>query len=515
MLEGRAREDEGMDDRHCHARGGPIGEGPHCSARGRAVDVDLVAELRVEHRDAARVPPVEERDVGQQAAAEDRVDRGPVVTALRRAAPHPDAIRDLVTCLRQGSVDDSCPATKPYPLSYNEADFDSGATSGLVNSRGTLTLADGELPSFAYTDPHASVPVLGSAVDGSGAYSYGTWTSPAYRLAFPFTEVVSSWNARTSPGTWIQMEVQPQLDDGDWAEWYVLGRWSLDDADFHRTSEGRQEDGAGFVSTDTWFAKDRPALAYRLRLTICRRVGLSAVQAPVSVSRLSSVASNLRNQRSTFPSATSMNGQAIDLGLTPYSQEVHHGHYPEFDNGGEAWCSPSSSAMVVRYWQERTGAPYAPTTAETAWVTPRVDPEVDYTARFVYDYRYQGAGNWPFNTAYAAERGLVADVTQLHDLSEAEPFIRAGIPLVASVAWAANQLDTAIKSTNGHLVVIGGFTGTGDVVAYDPASTTNADVRHVYDREQFERAWIPASGGIVYVIRPSDWATPSLTAHND
>ena len=33
-------------------------------------------------------------------------------------------------------------------------------------------------------------------------------------------------------------------------------------------------------------------------------------------------------------------------------------------------------------------------------------------------------------------------------------------------------------------------------------------------REQFERAWIPASGGIVYVDRPAGWPTPSLTRNN-
>jgi hypothetical protein len=52
------------------------------------------------------------------------------------------------------------------------------------------------------------------------------------------------------------------------------------------------------------------------------------------------------------------------------------------------------------------------------------------------------------------------------------------------------------------------------VIAYDPASDNDGLVRHVYDREQFERAWIPASGGIVYVIRPAGWTTPSLTANN-
>jgi hypothetical protein len=171
--------------------------------------------------------------------------------------------------------------------------------------------------------------------------------------------------------------------------------------------------------------------------------------------------------------------------------------------------------MVVRYWTRETGNQYAPTASETSWVDPAfADPEVDYAARYVYDYHYQGAGNWPFNTAYAAERGLVSDVTQLHNLREAEPFIADGIPLVASVAWNSNKLDGGIKSTNGHLMVIGGFTATGDVIAYDPASPDNGAVRHVYDRRQFEKAWIPASGGIVYVDRPAGWATPDLTANN-
>ncbi len=109
-----------------------------------------------------------------------------------------------------------------------------------------------------------------------------------------------------------------------------------------------------------------------------------------------------------------------------------------------------------------------------------------------------------------------SSATQLHNLREAEPFIRAGIPLVASIAFTSNKLDGAdIKSKNGHLAVIEGFSADGSkVIVNDPASATDADVEHVYDREQFERAWISASGGIVYVIRPAGWATPPLTANN-
>jgi hypothetical protein len=177
--------------------------------------------------------------------------------------------------------------------------------------------------------------------------------------------------------------------------------------------------------------------------------------------------------------------------------------------------------MVVAYWTQKTGYNYSPTPPEYSWVTaalpspPHQDPWVDFTAREVYDYHYNGAGNWPFNAAYAASRGLVGDVTQLHNLAEAEPFLKAGIPLVASVAWNSNKLDGGIKSTNGHLLVIEGFSADGTkVIVNDPASTDDSAVKHFYDREQFERAWIPASGGIVYLIRPVGWPTPSLTANN-
>ena len=401
-------------------------------------------------------------------------------------------------------------ALQPYPLNFQTVDFTSGSLDGLAYQGGTLKLAGNGAGTFDYTDPFSAVTVLGQHVDGSGSYAFGTWTSPVYPMNFAFNELVSSWNSKTTPGTFIQSEVKPQLNNGHWAKWYILGRWTYNDSSFHRTSVGGQGDADGFVSIDTFFTKDHPAVAYQLRLTIFRRTDMPDAQ--VSVSRYSAVASNLTNQQGTFPSATTMNGQTIDLNLPRFSQETHHGEYPEFDNGGEAWCSPTSSAMVVRFW----GSQYAPTSAETAWVDPAfADPEVDYTARFVYDYHYQGAGNWPFNTAYAAERGLVSDVTQLHNLREAEPFIKAGIPLVASVAWEPNKLDGGIKSTNGHLMVIGGFMGNGDVIAYDPASPDNPAVRHVYNREQFEKAWIPASGGIVYVDRPAGHYTPSLTANNN
>ena len=151
-----------------------------------------------------------------------------------------------------------------------------------------------------------------------------------------------------------------------------------------------------------------------------------------------------------------------------------------------------------------------PRPASYAWVAEgHTDPWVDYAARMTFDHDYDGTGNWPFNTAYAAPLAGKAFVTRLRDLREAERFIKAGIPLVASVTFGSGELDGApISSTAGHLLVIAGFTTTGDVVVNDPAASTRAGVRRTYDRAQFERAWLPTSGGLVYVIRDAAHPLP-------
>jgi hypothetical protein len=198
-------------------------------------------------------------------------------------------------------------------------------------------------------------------------------------------------------------------------------------------------------------------------------------------------------------------GAGIELAVPSYSQSIHAGEYPEYDNGGASWCSPTSTAMVIAYWG--TG----PTAADCAWVDPGYeDPWVDHAARFTYDHGYGGAGNWAFNTAYAAQFGLDAFVTRLRSLREAEAFLQAGMPLVASIVAGPGELDgfRLEQGTAGHLVVIVGFTSTGDPVVNDPAAAANAAVRRTYDRGQFERAWLGGSGGVVYVISPPGTPLP-------
>jgi hypothetical protein len=160
--------------------------------------------------------------------------------------------------------------------------------------------------------------------------------------------------------------------------------------------------------------------------------------------------------------------------------------------GGRGWCSPTAVAMVLAH----AGA-LPPTT------------DIPAAAHEVFDPAYDGTGNWSFNAAWAATLSGHAFVTRLHDLRDAERFVDAGIPLVASVAYPPGALRGApTRGTDGHLLVIRGFTATGDVVTNDPGAPSERSVRRTYDRAALERAWLDGSGGTVYVIHRDDHPLP-------
>jgi hypothetical protein len=111
-----------------------------------------------------------------------------------------------------------------------------------------------------------------------------------------------------------------------------------------------------------------------------------------------------------------------------------------------------------------------------------------------------------------------AFVTRFASLRDVERFIAAGIPVITSVSFRTGELRNApIGGTNGHLLVVVGFTESGDVVVNDPAADPRQDeqVRRVYDRGQFEDVWLRrgtsagGSGGLAYVVRDADHSLPA------
>lgn len=382
----------------------------------------------------------------------------------------------------------------PAPRHILYEDFDSAAEFASGSFDGTTATPDG----LRITDPAGQRDYTDPFGDGSTtAYDYATWTSPLVTPDFNYTELIASWDAATPGDSWIEVQVRGKADTGQVSKWYVLGRWTAGDENLHRTSVSGQGDELATVLVDTFAASNDHSFAnWQLRIELYRAAGTDVTP---TVSSVGAMASNLPDDKKV-PVSPSGGAEGIVLDVPAYSQETHIGEYPQWDGGGEAWCSPTSTAMVLDFWG------MGPTPEDTDWVDPAYqDPQVDHAARYVYDYRYDGAGNWPYNTAYATTHGLEGFVTRLRSLTEAEQFIKAGIPLVVSMSFKKGDLDGAGYGTNGHLMVIVGFDENGDVVVNDPAShliPSNDEVRFTYKREQFENAWVPHSGGVAYVIHP-------------
>lgn len=378
------------------------------------------------------------------------------------------------------------------------ADFDDGTHDGTTVLDGCLVL-ENAVDVREYADPHRDGP--------PETFEQARWVSPEVDPGFAVTELVASWNASTPEGTWLEVEVAGTAEDGTRSKWYVMGRWAETDVDIMPTSVRGQGDPFADVAADLLTTRaGRTLSSYQLRITLLRRPGLSATPAV----RLAGVMASQVPMGVPVPASPSGGAEGMEIDVPAYSQEIHLGEYPQWDGGGEAWCSPTSTSMILAHWG------VGPSPADYSWVDERYqDRWVDHAARHTYDYSYDGAGNWSFNTAYAARFGMVAFVTRLRSLTEVEAFIKVGIPLVVSVSFREHELEGAGYDTHGHLLTVIGFTEDGDVISNDPAShmlASNEEVRTVYGREQFENAWLPTSGGIVYVIHPPGVPLPTPPA---
>ena len=355
---------------------------------------------------------------------------------------------------------------------------------------GVRLAADGDLeldPASATggNDPYGPGGYCGRDFYNGGSFLVGEALSPVALVPLTVTQAIASWNTDTPPGTWIETQVRAQLG-GRWTKWYIMGVWAADGSTVERHSVALQGDADAYVAVDTLVLLNEtdPLSAYQLKVRLfsvdgsavptVRNVSLAASEPPATPDALE-------------PGVPTRWDRVLQV--PECSQMV----YPE---GGPVWCSPTSTAMVLAYWSDSSGP---------------CEPRVRDAVAGVYDWLYDGHGNWPFNTAYAATFSIDGYVARLTSLAQAEEWIGAGVPVITSLAWGSGELDGApLAWSNGHLMVLVGFDADGDPILNDPAASTDAAVQRTYIREQFESLWLKHTSGTVYLIYPPDWTVPDL-----
>jgi hypothetical protein len=309
----------------------------------------------------------------------------------------------------------------------------------------------------------------------------GTLVAAPALVEQAFVEAIPSWQAEAPGGSTLEIYLRA-LVDGRWTRWWNMGVWSGDPR--RRFSVEGQEDTDGKVATDTLSLR-QPAEALQWRAVLRRGAN---DQSP-----------SLRG----FAVMTSPAGSSTGVDQPPAVAPLDVPLVSQMEAGerGPDLCSAAALTMALQYWYARTHdgrlAPFVAPDATERLTTPGV-----------YDRVYDGAGNWAFNTAFAASLGLEAYVARLNTLAEVAAWTAAGVPVIASIAWGPGDLDDApIVRSAGHLVVVVGVTPDGDVVVNEPRADTRRrePVRRVYRRAQFKRAWQGKGRGTVYLIYPPGW----------
>jgi hypothetical protein len=331
--------------------------------------------------------------------------------------------------------------------------------------------AGGSVPRVLLAEPRETYPRNGS------------WTSPETPAAMPFTEMIPSWNAATPETTGVILEARTRdAGTGEWSPWLYYGQWGRTPTSPRR----RLGFDGGVVHVDVLRLR-QPADAFQVR---ARLYAFNFDQAVVpalrrvAVSYSGVVADAALRAELVGPSVPAPAGWARDLGVAFVTQQDG----PEGIRG--SICSPTSVTMVTGHW----GA--ARPLAENAAA--------------IHDPDHGIFGNWSRATQRAAELGLDAWVTRMRSWDQVRAAIADGTPVIASIRFTPEEMPSAVfEQSNGHLIVIRGFTETGDVIVNDPASRERGDGA-VYPAEELARAWFD-KGGVTYVIRPAKRDAPVET----
>ncbi len=306
--------------------------------------------------------------------------------------------------------------------------------------------------------------------DARGYVAPGAITSQPIATAFPFDSVILSWNVLAPDRTGAVIEIRARSAGGAWTEWYQVARWGKLSPP---TPRGHRRDAAGQINQDTLELKSK-ATAFQYRVSL-----LTEDSTVTPVLKLIAACYADVDSQGAIPVFTAPG----DSPGTPWVRDLP---VPFRSQRGEdaaiagRICSPTSVAMVMEY--HGVSVP-----------TSVVAAQAHDTLNDIY-------GNWPFNTAAAASHGFEAYVTRFAGFEPIQEEIARGYPVIISIRFKPGELSGApLENSDGHLLVIRGFTKDGDVIVNDPAGRTESEGHVVYRRHELLRAW---KNGVAYIIHP-------------
>lgn len=302
--------------------------------------------------------------------------------------------------------------------------------------------------------------------------------SPIFKSKFPFNEIILCWNcfAGDSSGLAISISVSPDsLNWYDFAyqDWRIESNIGAIDED---TLPRKKISGIGFVDIDV-IKLEKMANYYRFKINFYHKDSLPFYLDRISIC-YSNTHANIR-QYGTWGKHQMADLPKVALAVPFLSQKA----LP--DSIADRTCSPTSLAMVLNYHNHQYSA-------------------FEVSAA-VFDPFAEIYGNWPYNMEAAYLMGLQKTWIGRHNsFFEIASEIISGKPVIISIDVPPGKLANAPYPTTGgagHLIVVRGFDGKGNVLVNDPAGEIPQEGMLGYDLKALTEIWVER-GGVAYHLWP-------------
>lgn len=337
---------------------------------------------------------------------------------------------------------------------YSQARFDARANG--------VRLADSHLGAYA----------------SSGSVELGELSFPA------FDRAVASWNADCPAGTYVVVEAAWKQENDSFSPYLELARWGDQGLIGQPPKEQRAKKAeGGRVNEDTL---ETAKLVGRMKL----RATLVSTRPDASPLLSLLAVATIRHDRSLSPDDRRGPAWGKVIPAPPRSQGAERADI------SSRICGPTSASMAL---------------AAFGVSLPTAD-----VAAACYDELNDIYGNWPFLAAGMSQllrrsgdrlppkpghsKAYQSFVHYAPDWKDVEAEVAQGNVAIASIHYGENELSgSPTRASEGHLVLVRGFTRNGDVVVNDPAGRTPQAILRVYRRAELHRA---RHGGPVIVLRP-------------
>lgn len=335
--------------------------------------------------------------------------------------------------------------------------------------------------------------VGGGAIKLADGQTEATYTSAVISMpeGKSFEYLVMSWNADAPEGTWVEVTASVWLDKHqEWSNYLTWGRWGPFIKRASHASYTTTESPYVNISWDEFYVRGNPEAgdtASKVRLMVTLHRDSPDIPSPVLWYLHGTTRTTGKEPEKVFRDGLGViDDYTCEVEVPQYSQLVRS------PNISGVMCNAATTAMLLNSVSQMGGDPLNLLPEEVAMAC--------------YDFRPNSFGNWSFAMAAAGSYGFKSyvDYTTIEGIKR---HLKSGYAVGASVAYstdpsAPNYLENAYGSTDGHLIVLRGFTvidGVEYFISNDAFNPSNDQVRKLYRVDQFENVW---SRNTIYLVKP-------------